>query len=578
MTNREIAEILSEIGTYLSMDEVQFKPRAYEKAATAIGDLGRDILDIYKEGGLKALEEIPGVGTSIGEKIEELLKTGQCQEYEKLKKKMPVNLAELSKVEGLGPKGIKVLYQKLKIKNLKDLAEAAQKGKIRKLEHFGEKSEQKIIKALEFLNRSAGRFLLYHALPMAKKIEDHLRRVSGVKEVTVAGSIRRKQETIGDIDILATAKDPKKVIAAFLAMPERLHTYGVGPTKSSVRLKNGLDADLRVLPDDVYGAALQYFTGDKMHNIEVRKIAIKKGYKLSEYGLFKGKKIIAAKTEEVIYEKLGMQCPPPEIRTNTGEIEAALKHKLPKLIDYGSLRGDLQIQTKWTDGANSILEMAEAAHKAGLEYIAITDHTKSLAMTGGLDEKELARQAKEIDKINSKFKIQNSKFRVLKGSEVDIKKDGSLDLNDEALSKLHIIGVSIHSHFNLSEKEQTERVIKALKNPYVNIFFHPTGRLIDRRPPANFDMAKVLRVAREYGVAMEINASADRLDLKDVHIRMAVELGGKLIIDSDAHNVNNIGHYDLAIAQARRGWAKQSDVLNTLPLKDFLASLRRLKK
>jgi len=575
MTNQEIAEILREIGTYLAMDEVRFKPRAYEKAATAIGDLGRDIVDIYKEGGLKALEEIPGVGTSIGEKIEELLKTGQCQEYEKLKKKMPVNLAELSKVEGLGPKGIKVLYQKLKIKNLKDLAEAAQKGKIRKLEHFGEKSEQKIIKALEFLNRSAGRFLLYHALPMAKKIEDHLRRVSGVKEVTVAGSIRRKQETIGDIDILATAKDPKKVIAAFLAMPEHLHTYGTGPTKASIHLKNGLDADLRVLPDEVYGAAMQYFTGDKMHNIEVRKIAIKKGYKLSEYGLFKGKKIIAAKTEEQIYKKLGMQCPPPEIRTNTGEIEAALKHKLPKLIPYGSLRGDLQIQTTWTDGNNSILEMAEAARQLGLEYIAITDHTKGLAMASGLNEKELAKQSKEIDLVNKKMK---GKITILKGSEINILKDGSLDLDNSALAKLDIVGVSIHSHFNLPEKEQTERVIRALKNPYVNVFFHPTGRLIDRRPPANFDMAKVLRVAREYGVAMEINASAYRLDLKDVHIRMAVELGVKLIIDSDAHHVNHLGHYDLAIAQARRGWAKASDVLNTLSLKDFLASLRKLKK
>src|SRR3989344_5319099 len=363
MTNREIAEILSEIGTYLSMDEVQFKPRAYEKAATAIGDLGRDLSDIYKEGGIKALEKISGVGASIGEKIEELLKNGKCHEYEKLKKKIPVNLAELSKVEGLGPKSIKVLYQKLKIKNLKDLAISAKAGKIRKLARFGEKSEQKILKALEFLNRGEGRFLLYTALPIAKKIEDHLHRVPGVKEVTVAGSIRRRQETIGDIDILVTAKDPKKVIAAFLDMPERLHTYGTGPTKASIHLKSGLDADLRVLPDEVYGAALQYFTGDKMHNIEVRKIAIKKGYKLSEYGLFKGKKIIAAKTEEQIYKKLGMQCPPPEIRTNTGEIEAVLKHKLPKLIPYGSLRGDLQIQTTWTDGNNSILEMAEAARQ-----------------------------------------------------------------------------------------------------------------------------------------------------------------------------------------------------------------------
>ncbi len=575
MTNQEIAEILSEIGTYLSMDEVPFKPRAYEKAAAAINDLGRDLKGIYKEGGLKALEEIPGVGTSIGEKIEELLKTGKCHEYEKLKKKMPVNLAELGKVEGLGPQGIKVLYKKLKVKNLKDLAEAAQKGKIRKLDRFGEKSEQKIIKALEFLNRGAGRIILGTALPIAKKIEDYLRRVPGIKEVTVAGSIRRMQETIGDIDILATAKDPKKVIEAFLKMPERLHTHGTGPTKASIHLKNGLDADLRVLPADVYGVALQYFTGDKMHNIEVRKIAINKGYKLSEYGLFKGKKLIAAKTEEVVYKKLGMQCPLPEIRTNSGEIEAALKHKLPKLIEYGSLRGDLQIQTKWTDGNHSILEMAEAAVKAGLEYIAITDHTKSLSFVGGLDEKKLAQQAKEIDKINAGFRVKGIGFRVLKGSEVDILKDGSLDLSDTVLSKLDIVGVSIHSHFNLSEKEQTERVIRALKNPYVNIFFHPTGRLIDRRAPANFDMAKVLRVAKQYGVAMEVNASAYRLDLKDAHIRMAVDLGVKLVINSDAHNVNSIGQHDLAIAQARRGWAKQSDVLNTLPLPEFLVAIKK---
>ncbi len=560
---------------FLSMDDVPFKPRAYEKAAATISELNREAADIYNEGGLKALEEIPGVGVSIAETIEELLKTGKCHEYEKLKNKIPVNLEELGRVEGLGPKMIHTLYRKLKVKNLNDLERVARAGKISRLAHFGQKSEEKILKGIEFLKKSSGRLPLGEVLPLAEKIEARLRAVPDVRQVAIAGSLRRRQETIGDIDIVATAKHPEKVIDAFVRMPEHAATYARGLTKALIRLNNGMDADLRVVPEDVFGAALQYFTGDKMHNIEVRKIAIKKGYKLNEYGLFKGNKLMAAKTEEAIYEKLGMELPPPEIRTESGEIEAALKHKLPKLIEYGSIRGDLQTQTKWTDGSNSILEMAEAAQRAGLEYIAITDHTKALAMTGGLNEKELIKQTKEIDAVNKKMK---GKITLLKGSEVDILKDGMLDLNDSALATLDIVGVSIHSHFNLSEKEQTARVIRALKNPYVTIFFHPTGRLVNKRPPIALDMKEVLKVAKEYGVIMEINAAGERLDLKDAHIRMAVEMGVKLVIDSDAHNVNALGNYDLGIGQARRGWAKSSDVLNTLTLKHFLAAIKKLRK
>ena len=578
MINGEIAKILREMGMMYEMEDVQFKPRAYEKAAMAVEELSVGASELYKRGGKKALDEIPGIGPAIAAHIEALLKTGCFAEYRRLKKKIPVALDELVAVEGLGPKMVRVLYRELRIRNLKDLERAAKAGKIRKLAHFGVKSEEKILRGIEFLRKSKGRFLLGTILPIVRTIEERLRKVPGVDQVATAGSVRRFQETIGDIDILVTAKKPEAVMKVFTTMPEVEAIIAKGPTKSAVRLRQRVNADVRVLPDESYGAALQYFTGDKAHNIEVRKIAIKKGWKLNEYGLFKGTKLIAGRTEEEIYKKLGLEWIPPELRTASGEIEAAAKGKLPNFIPFGSIRGDCQVQTEWTDGSASITEMAEAARRAGLEYIVITDHTRSLAMTGGLDEKGLARQGKEIDKLNKELGIRNNGFRILKGAEVNILKDGSLDIADDALAKLDVVAVSVHSHFGMSEREMTERIIRALKHPAVNILFHPTGRIIGRREPYKVDIEKVIRAAKQYGVALEANSSPERLDLKDTHIRMAVEAGAKLVVDSDAHSPSHFGFLDFGVAQARRGWATKTDVLNTRPVAEFLKALRGLKK
>jgi DNA polymerase (family 10) len=570
MPNQELAKILSEMAALLEIKEIPFKPQAYERAAYSIESLGEDVEDIYKNGGLKALEEIPGVGQGIAERIEEYIKTGHISDYEKLKKQFPIDVAGLMEIEGVGPKMIKKLYQKLKIRNQEELEEAAKAGKLRKLEGLGEKSEQKILKSIGFLRQSQGRFILGFVMPTVRKILDSLRVLPEVKRAEFAGSIRRMQETVGDLDILVISNKPYKVMDFFVKMPEVQDVIEKGSTRTSVRLKIGMDADLRVLPPESFGAALQYFTGDKYHNIALREIAIKKGYKLNEYGLFKGKKLIAGGTEEEVYEKLGMKWMEPEIRTNHGEIEAAIAGKLPKLIGYDELRGDLQIQTNWTDGENSIRQMAEAAKKLGLEYIAITDHTKSLAMTGGLDEKKLLEQMAEIDRVQE----QISGIKILKGSEVNILKDGTLDIDDEVLAKLDVVGAAVHSNFNMSEADMTARIIRAMENPNVDIIFHPTGRILKKREPYRVNIDKVIEAAEKTKTVLEIDAYPDRLDLKDEHIRKAVEKGVKLSIDSDSHAVNHIKFLEFGIAQARRGWAGRDDVINTKDWKEMLKLLK----
>ncbi|KKU27617.1 MAG: PHP domain protein [Microgenomates group bacterium GW2011_GWC1_46_20] len=575
ISNAEVAKVLREIGEYLEMQGVAFKPRAYEKAADAVAGSGEQVSEIYEKGGLKTLEEIPGVGASIAEKIEELLKTGRLKYYEELKKKTPVDLGNLVQIEGLGPKNIKKLYENLKIKNLDDLEKAARAGKIRRLESFGEKSEERILKGIEFLKKSGGRAVLGFIMPVVRNIEERLKSLGEVEKVAVCGSIRRMQETIGDIDILVTSKKPRSVIDYFAAMPEVEHVYGKGETKTMVRLKIGLDADLRVVEPVSYGAAVQYFTGSKEHNIALREIAIKKGYKLNEYGLFSsggGDRMIAGRDEKEIYEKLGLMWMPPELRTDSGEIEAAKTGKLPKLIEYGSLQGDLQIQTDWTDGKNSIEEMARAAVSLGLEYIAITDHTERLAMTGGLDKKKIVKQWAEIDKIQRKL---GGRIKILKGTECDILKDGSLDLPDKVLAKLDVVGVAIHSRFNLSRRDQTERIKKAISNKHVHIFFHPTGRIIGRREAYEINMDEITETAKKTGTVLEIDAFPARLDLKDEHIRKCVAAGVKMSIDSDAHSVSHFQYLEFGIAQARRGWAERNDIINAWPLEKMRKFLKR---
>lgn len=573
-SNTEIAQLLRNTALLYEMSEVPFRPRAYERAAAVIESLDREVADIWKRGGKKELETIPSVGPGIATHIESIMKTGNFKEYDEMRKKFPINIEELTAVESVGPKTIALLWKKLGVKTLADLERVAKAGKIRALPHFGKKSEEKILKGIEFLKQNKGRFSIGAVKPIVESLETRIKKLPGVTDVMACGSYRRWQETVGDIDLQAAAADPQKVIAAFVKFPEVIHVYGKGPTKANVRLRSGIDADLRVVPKESYGAALQYFTGDKAHNIEIRKIAMKYGLKLNEYGLFRGNRCLAGRTEAEVYEKLGLMWIPPELRTASGEIEAAKSGKLPKLVPYNSIKGDLQVQTNWTDGNASITEMAEAAAKAGLEYIAITDHTKSLTMTGGLDEKKLAKQGKEIDALNKKL----HGFRILKSAEVNILKDGSLDIADFTLKTLDLVCCAVHSNFGMTEAAMTERIIRALKHPLVNILFHPTGRLVGKRPPYQIDILKVLRAAKQYGVAVEVNAQPERLDLRDVAIRDAVKLGVKLVVDSDAHALQHFQYLNLGVAQARRGWAETTDVLNTKPVNTFLTSLRKLKK
>jgi DNA polymerase (family 10) len=579
LSNEEIARILAEIGEYLAMQDVPFKPRAYEKAALAIQGLEESAGALYGKGGIKALEEIPGVGVSIAEKIEELITTGKLKYYEQLKKRTPVDLGTLSSIEGVGPKSVKKLYQKLHVRNLEDLEKAARSGKIKTLEGFGEKSEENILKGIEFLKKSGGRFLLGSVLPQARFLEAQLSKIRGVSKVTVAGSVRRWKETIGDIDILAVADDSSKVIDYFVSMPEVKRVFAKGETKSMVKLASGLDVDLRVVPAESYGAALNYFTGSKDHNVALRQLAIKRGYKLNEYGLFKGKgergkgkawRMVAGRTEEELYSALGLSYIEPELRENSGEIEAAAKGNLPSLVEHSDLKGDLQVQTDWSDGSDSIETMARAAAARGLSYIAVTDHTKRLAMTHGLDEKRILQQMSEIDRVNKKLQASGVKCHVLKGTECDILKDGSLDLPDAVLSKLDVVGVSVHSLFSMSRKEQTARIVRAMKNPNVDILFHPTGRIINRRSPYEVDMDEVIKTAKQTGTALEIDAYPDRLDLKDEHVRKCVEAGIPLSIDSDAHSPLHFSVLEFGVAQARRGWASKEDIINTRSLEQPL--------
>jgi len=571
MRNVEFAHIFREISLYLEMQGVQFKPRAYEKVAYTIEAMEESLAEIYKRGGIKALREVPGVGEAIAEKIEEIIQTGKLTYYEELRRKTPVDIRALTAIEGVGPKMVKVLYEKLEVKDVSDLERVAHIGKIRGLPHFGEKMEQKILRGIEFLKQGSGRVALGAALPLILEIHGRLRELSDVDEVEVAGSIRRRKETVGDADILVISSRPEKVMDFFVSMPEVAHVLGKGKTKAMIKLKNGLDVDLRVVPEESFGAALNYFTGSKDHNVALRRIAQEKGLKLNEYGLFRGSQRIAGETEEEIYKVLGLSYIPPEIREDQGEIEAAKKGEIPDLVGYQDLRGDLQIQTTWTDGANSIEEMAEEARRLGLEYIAITDHTKGLAMTGGSDEKKLLRQMAMIEEINRSLKG----ITVLKGAEVNINKDGSLDIKDEVLAELDVVGIAVHSHFNLSRRDMTERIKRAMRNPHADILFHPTGRVIQKREPYDVDMDEIIRTAKETGTVLEVDAYPDRLDLKDEHVRKAIEAGVKLVIDSDAHSVNHMRFLEFGVAQARRGWARKNDILNTLPEQEFLGSLKR---
>ncbi len=560
--NEKLSKIFFEIADRLDMEGVEFKPQAYRRAAGNIKDLEKDVSDIYREEGREGLKKIKGVGEAISEKIEEYLETGKMEYYEDLKEKAPLKIEELLQVEGMGPKRARALYRKLGVADLDDLEAAAKNGRIAPLEGFGEKTEKNIIQAVEFLKASRGRFLLGEILPRVREME---RRISALKEVerlSVVGSVRRKKETIGDIDILASPKGEKasgKIMDFFTSLEEVVKIWSKGSTRSSVRLENGCNVDLRVVEAESFGAALQYFTGSKEHNIVTRGIAKRKGMKLNEYGLFNKGKKIAGEEETGIYKALGMEFPPPELRENEGEIEAALKDNLPELVELKDVKGDLHCHTSWDGGVHSIKEMVEKAKELGYEYVGVSDHTKYLRIENGLDEKQLSKQKKEIEELRKK----TSGIKILQGAEVNILKDGSLDINEEALAELDYVIAGVHSHLGMSEEEMTERIVRAIKNPYVNIISHPTGRLIKEREEVEIDFEKVLKVAKEQEVALEINSSPVRLDLCDKKIRRAKEAGVKMIVNTDSHNKGHMLVMELGVSQARRGWAEREDIINT---------------
>ncbi len=571
LRNADVAALLREIALFLAIDDDPFKPRAYEKAAESIAASDVACTDLFAQAGVKGLATIPGIGKSIAEKIGELLTTGRMTYREELYARTPVDIAALTAVEGVGPKAVRTLYQELGVTDLASLEAAAEAGRIRDLPRFGAKSEEKIIRAIAFAKQSTGRFPLGNVLPMMREIAARIGGMKGVERAVIAGSIRRCRESVGDADLLVIATNAAPVMTFVQSMGEVTRIVAAGDTKTSVKLATGIQLDVRVVPRESFGAALHYFTGSKAHNVVMRQIAIKKQLKLNEYGLFRGDTAIAGATEEEIFAALDLPYIAPELREDQGEIDAARAGRLPRLIEPGALRGDLQTQTKWTDGADTLEDMVAEAHRLGLEYMAITDHTRDLAMTGGSDEAKIRLQGKAIDGINKRLQG----FRVLKGAEVNIRKDGTLDIADDCLAELDVVGVAIHSHFNLPRAEMTARVIRAMQNPHADIFFHPTARQLKRREAVDFDLDAVIACAKETGTILELDAYPDRLDLKDDHVRKTIEAGVKIVIDSDAHSTAQLKFpADYGIGQARRGWATAADVLNTLPVDEFLAGLK----
>jgi len=559
MKNREMAGILYEIAELLEMKDVDFKPRAYRRAAQNIESLGTDIEELYEQG---KLQDIPGVGKSIAEKIMEYLETGSVETLERLREETPVDIQELSAVEGLGPKRIETLYEKLGITTLDDLEKAAEAGKIRDIEGFGAKTERNILDGIAFARQSHDRFLLGFALPEADNVvamlEPHVSRIA------VAGSLRRRKETIGDLDILAVANSAD-IMDIFAGMDRVAKVLVQGDTKTSVRLEGGLQVDLRIVDAESFGSALQYFTGSRDHNIAVRKRAIRQGYKLNEYGLFKGDSRVAGETEEDVYETLDLAWIPPELRENRGEVEAAADGTLPDLVDLDDIHGDLQMHTTWSDGSNSIAEMMEAARDIGHDYIAITDHVGTLRIAGGLDADEVAEQAQEIQEARDTIED----VHVFHGVEANIMKDGSLDVGPDIFDQVDLVLAGIHSAFRMDEPEMTERLVKAIEHPAVDIIPHPTCRRLQKREPINVDLDAVLQAAADSNVAMEINAYPERLDLNDAHVRRAREYGVMLSIGTDAHRASHLRYYELGVAVARRGWLEPGDVVNTLSVAEL---------
>ncbi len=572
--NSDISRILKQVADLLEIKGANpFRVRAYRNAARTVGDYPQSMAEMLGRG--RDLVEISGIGEDLAGKIVEIVETGRLKMLEELQEEVPGDLSELLQISGLGPRRVAALHDALDIKSLEELAEAAEKQKIRALKGFGKKIEKKFLKEVKRRAKTDFRIKFAEAEQIAGPLQAYLEKTEGVKQVVVAGSFRRRKETVGDLDILVTCKRGSKVMDRFSSFEDVEEVLAKGDTKSSVRLRGGLQVDLRVVPGVSYGAALYYFTGSKKHNIAVRRMAQKKGLKINEYGVFRGaeedRERIAGASEEEVLSAVALPYIEPELREDQGEIEAAREGKLPELITLDDLRGDLHVHTRATDGRSSLREMADAARSLGYSYLAITEHSQAVRMAKGLKRKQLEQQIEEIDELNEEF----SGFRIFKGIEVDILEDGALDLPDAVLKKLDLRVCAVHSSFDLSVEKQTERIIRAMDNPCFNILAHPVGRLINKRQAYRVDVMRLIEVALDRGCFLELNAHPDRLDLNDHHCRLAKEKGLKVAISTDAHHTGGLRNMQYGIYQARRGWLSKNDVINTRKTADLVKLMQR---
>ena len=568
MRNQEVAKVFREIASILEITgENPFRIRAYERAALNIENLTADIATIAEK---KELEEIPGVGKDLASKIEEILTTGTCSQLEELKKEVPPGLVKMLAVPGLGPKTAKLFYDKLRITSVDELEQMARNHKLYGLPGVKEKTEENILRGIELLRQGRERSPLGAILPLVHEMKERLRKLPEVKQISEAGSVRRKKETIRDIDILVISSDPQKVMEVFTTMPVAGDILAKGPTKSSIRTREGIQADLRVVEPDSFGAALCYFTGSKAHNIRIREMGVKLGLKINEYGVFRGEKRIAGKSEEEVYQAVGLPYISPELREERGEIEAALAGKLPRLVERKDIRGDFHVHSSYSDGSSAFEEIAEKAKSIGLVWIGVCDHSQSLKIAGGVSIEKLKEKLKEIRAFNEK----GHSVKLLCGTEVDIGNDGKLDYPDKILSELDLIVAAIHTGFKQDEKTITKRIVTAMQHPLVNIIAHPTGRLFGEREPYAVNMEEVLDEAKNTGTCLEINAYPKRLDLNDIYVKAAKERGVKLGIGTDTHILDQMEYLDLGLAVARRGWLEKGDLLNTLSYEKLMKVLK----
>ena len=571
MLNLDIARIFAEIADIFEVNgENPFKIRAYRRAAMTIESLTQDLKVIAERGGVKELKKIPGVGDAIAKKIVEIAKTGDCKSHIERKQEVPPSLLELLAIPRVGPKTLAKLHAELEIGSIEDLEEAAKSHKLEELSGLGAKVEENILKGIEQYRRYQGRALLSTALPYAKSIVNELKKLDAVEKIIIAGSLRRMRETVGDIDILVVSKSPEEVMDTFTSLDGVEDVIAKGETKSSIVIQ-GMDVDLRVVGAESFGAAAHYFTGSKHHNIRIRELGVRKGLKINEYGIFRGDKKIGGKNEEDVFKNVGLAYIPPELREDHGEVEAAKAGRIPKLIEVSDLKGDLHVHTRWSDGKNSIEEMAETAISLGYEYIAVADHSPAVGIAGGMSEEKIAERQVEIDKLNKRFDDEDIKFRVLSASEVDIKSDFSMDYTDDILKELDVVVGAIHSKFSQDRETMTKRIITAMENPNVDIIAHPTGRILRKREPYEVDMEKLMETAKDTGTILELNSFPNRLDLKDVHCRMAKDYGVFVAISTDSHDAMQMGTViKYGVATARRGWLEAKDVVNTRGLDEVM--------